>query len=280
VKAEPKVVQWFYGVDPMASEYPSWSPYNYTMNNPIRLIDPTGMGPADSDGIIVNNNGVVVGDDGINDERVYHLDTNSDTKYTEQQSLQMTISYNNQCNTNICVGNSEMTELPITQTNLLNRANWVYGEGGGFYPDHYAHAMQNLKEFGVSGRKPFVSDEAMFSSKMTHKNSSGKIVNLYPGYFDGSSGNPNSKAFAALRNDLNALTSNPTMAAAISSVVGSITGRTTDPTNGAYQWVGGVGTGGGISKFPALNNATNVTNVTSTSFGKTRYHTFYSYIKP
>ncbi len=32
-------------VDPLADDYASWSPYNYTLNNPLRYTDPTGMGP-------------------------------------------------------------------------------------------------------------------------------------------------------------------------------------------------------------------------------------------
>lgn len=37
----PKISVWM-SVDPKANEVPSWSPYNYMLNNPINLIDPDG----------------------------------------------------------------------------------------------------------------------------------------------------------------------------------------------------------------------------------------------
>jgi len=46
---DPRISLW-YGVDPMAEKYLSWNPFNYTMNNPIRFIDPTGMETEESNG--------------------------------------------------------------------------------------------------------------------------------------------------------------------------------------------------------------------------------------
>ena len=38
---DPKVSNW-YSVDPLAEKYPSWNPYNYTLQNPVNFIDPDG----------------------------------------------------------------------------------------------------------------------------------------------------------------------------------------------------------------------------------------------
>ena len=46
--------EWIWlSVDPLAEEYPSWSPYVYTHNNPLRYTDPTGMTAND---VIINGN--------------------------------------------------------------------------------------------------------------------------------------------------------------------------------------------------------------------------------
>ncbi len=45
---DPQVSTWL-SVDPLAEKYPSYSPYNYTLNNPINLIDPDGR-----EGIVVS----------------------------------------------------------------------------------------------------------------------------------------------------------------------------------------------------------------------------------
>ncbi len=42
---QPDIVSMWLSPDPLSDEYPSWSPYVYCLNNPIKLIDPDGREP-------------------------------------------------------------------------------------------------------------------------------------------------------------------------------------------------------------------------------------------
>lgn len=42
---KPEVISRWLSPDPLADEFPSWSPYNYVENNPIKLTDPDGRAP-------------------------------------------------------------------------------------------------------------------------------------------------------------------------------------------------------------------------------------------
>jgi RHS repeat-associated protein len=41
---DSEIGRWL-SVDPLADKYPGWSPYNYTLNNPLKYVDPDGRFP-------------------------------------------------------------------------------------------------------------------------------------------------------------------------------------------------------------------------------------------
>jgi hypothetical protein len=139
-------------------------------------------------------------------------------------------------------------ELSLSNMELLNRANWVFGEGGGGkLADHYAHAINNLRRSGNNG-KSFSSDQEMFLKAM---NNGGRT--RYPGYF-AYEGNP---AFGKVRFDVDFSIDHQTKQSrkidhlfltdlnnvagakeAIQAVIGVDRGITTDPTSGMMRWGG------------------------------------------
>jgi hypothetical protein len=86
-----KVVQWFYGVDPLGHKYPGMSPYNFVGNNPINNIDING----DSITPVGANQhlqmGIINWDKGVNGGNGYTLYGGTGTN-SEGQKTQMWVA--------------------------------------------------------------------------------------------------------------------------------------------------------------------------------------------
>ena len=113
---------------------------------------------------------------------------------------------------------TEKAELNNEQ--FLNRANWVFGEGGGAFADRYAMTIKNLKAAGRSGYgpKPFSSEEEMYTRTMSHGN---PPKTLYPDYLNGTYKGANAHAFALAKRVPTDLNKNNKMNIAIEAVINS-----------------------------------------------------------
>lgn len=88
----PRFSIWL-STDPLAEKFPNWNPYNYTMQNPINLIDPTGMSsepPTDyknSEGRTIlrtkdgSNDVVTIPDDKLDDFKFYNTSYQNGSKW-------------------------------------------------------------------------------------------------------------------------------------------------------------------------------------------------------
>ena len=149
--------RWYNGIswmtpDPLAEKYYDVSPYVYCANNPMRYIDPTGMFIGD----FIDEYGKYLGNDGINDSKVYvikttknNFDSGVSSAGISKQDAKMTIDFirKNSGNTesfqadNIAYNNSvEIVGDLKNRQAMINIVNQDNGKGG--------TAESNNREYG------------------------------------------------------------------------------------------------------------------------------------
>jgi RHS repeat-associated protein len=150
---DPKISIWL-SVDPLAEAFPNWNPYNYTMQNPINLVDPTGMSSEEPDHIIVTKgktDGTYVVKSGeANSDRGVYLDDGKGGKGERVGTMKTTHSFFDETNKAVA-GTSINTKSKEGQTFIDNE---IIGDNPNlfFYKDraslneHYDFKSRGLAE--------------------------------------------------------------------------------------------------------------------------------------
>jgi len=89
-------------IDPLASQFYDWSPYNFNYNNPLRFVDPTGLGPEDI---------IIKGDQDFIDQAFSHLQQLTDETLQIDKNGKVTIASSEQCNDACGVGRDAVSQL-------------------------------------------------------------------------------------------------------------------------------------------------------------------------
>jgi len=170
---KPYIVSRWMSPDPLSEEYTGWSPYNYTMNNPIRFIDPDGRWVGD----YYKNDGTYLGSDGIQDDIAYTASSvtkNSDGNVVDAQ---------------------DKNQLSISNSTLGKFANAIANESSGNSNESFALASSivNLSSYKGKDILSTLKSEGIFGYNgntdfSNSKNSLGAAINALTGGSDYSNG--------------------------------------------------------------------------------------------
>jgi RHS repeat-associated protein len=226
----------FFTVDPIAAQYPELTPYQFASNSPIDGVDMDGLEH------YYAANGLYLGHinslDKITDNSVIIIQTKqAEVVGNDIEKIHRAVMRAPEFGLNIGL------KLAINHDELLDRANWMYAEGRGYYPLYYAFAIKNLRE-GVK------DEGAIYTLAMKAKNAEGETVTLdKEKYLSGQLENKTPAKFWENRNNPEARGEDEWRS--IEAVVRSLSGDATDPTNRSDNWRGRDKRGGGEAQGKA-----------------------------
>jgi RHS repeat-associated protein len=172
----------YMSIDPLAHLAPSWNPYRYGFNNPIRYIDPDGR----FEGDYYDKDGIWLGSDNKDDNKVYYADENGNVTFGVG-----------------ALNKTQFTDLGITHTEFRKQAATVYAESSAYKmntvtddlkKEMFAIAsvhQKNSLAFGVDNNKAIeylsLTPSTINSSKFK-TTANAAIINALSGGFDYSYG--------------------------------------------------------------------------------------------
>ena len=150
---KPEVASRWLSPDPLASEFSSWSPYNFVFNNPIRFTDPTGLAPetvvptGETEEKRQQSLQMITNTLTSADAQFVRLDANG---HIDRDLINSHESESGNFNALKAMVNSEM----VVEVSLASGFNYVDAEGNAGYSEMSHFPADEYSEYDTEGNTP------------------------------------------------------------------------------------------------------------------------------